>query len=60
MRFEGTSAYVATDDLKVAVNAAKQQEPTIDHGTLPSWMVPYSATGVSSRFNLPHVHATAR
>ena len=22
MRFEGTSAYVATDDLKVAVNAA--------------------------------------
>ena len=22
MRFEGTSAYVATDDLKIAVNAA--------------------------------------
>ena len=22
MRFEGTSAYIATDDLKVAVNAA--------------------------------------
>jgi len=29
MRFEGTSGYVATDDLKVAVNAAIALEPPL-------------------------------
>ena len=36
MRFEGTENYVATDDLRVAVNAAIQLELSLIHISEPT------------------------
>ena len=44
MRFEGTSAYVATDDLKIAVNAAKTADRTAHGNQLACVGISFIAT----------------
>src|SRR5271156_2619270 len=64
MRFDGTNAYVATDDLKVAVNAATALErPLLDKGepgTGKTVLVIETAKALGARLIEWHIKSTTK